>query len=171
MSSVSSRSSARKARAAPHRVRTDDSLEGRRDHFRQLELPGAFLGQFLLRNGKITAEQYEESRRRVTPQLRHGKLLVQMGAISPKDLWWGVKNQVLEIIYSLFGWKDGEFAFYDSTEDLAQERIVIQLNTSSVIMEGIRRLDEAARIREKIPNLDVVSRACRVWRRISTTST
>jgi len=114
------------------------------------------LGQFLLRNGKITLEQYEESRRRVTPQLRHGKLLVQMGAISPKDLWWGVKNQVLEIIYSLFGWKDGEFEFYDSTEDLAQERIVIQLNTSSVIMEGIRRLDEAARIREKIPNLDLV---------------
>jgi Domain of unknown function (DUF4388) len=114
------------------------------------------LGQFLLRNGKITSEQYEESKRRVTPQLRHGKLLVQMGAISPKDLWWGVKNQVLEIIYSLLSWKDGEFAFYDSVEDLAQERIVLQINTSSVIMEGIRRLDESARIREKVPNLEMV---------------
>lgn len=114
------------------------------------------LGQFLLRNGKITPEQYEESKRRVTPALRHGKVLVQMGAISPKDLWWGVKNQVLEIIYSLFAWKDGEFAFYDSAEELAQERIMLQINTSSVIMEGIRRLDESARIREKIPSLDVV---------------
>src|SRR5688572_19334126 len=56
------------------------------------------LGQFLLRNGKINVQQYEESRRKVSPQLRHGKILVQMGAISPKDLWWGVKNQVLEII-------------------------------------------------------------------------
>lgn len=118
--------------------------------------PEHSLGQFLLRNGKITREQYEESKRRVTPQLRHGKLLVQMGAISPKDLWWGVKNQVLEIIYSLFGWKGGEFFFFDSNEDLAQERIVLQINTSSVIMEGIRRLDESARIREKIPDLDVV---------------
>ncbi|HEX8251826.1 MAG TPA: DUF4388 domain-containing protein [Thermoanaerobaculia bacterium] len=114
------------------------------------------LGQFLLRNGKISQEQYEDSKRRVTPQLRHGKLLVQMGAISPKDLWWGVKNQVLEIIYSLFGWKDGDFSFFDSAEDLAQERIVIQINTSSVIMEGIRRLDESARIKEKIPNLEIV---------------
>ena len=114
------------------------------------------LGQFLLRNGKITREQYEESKRRVTPQLRHGKLLVQMGAISPKDLWWGVKNQVLEIIYSLFGWKAGEFAFFESAEELAQERIVLQINTSSVIMEGIRRLDESERIREKIPNLDLI---------------
>jgi hypothetical protein len=114
------------------------------------------LGQFLLRNGKITVEQYEESKRRVTPQLRHGKVLVQMGALSPKDLWWGVKNQVLEIIYSLVGWKDGEFAFFDSAEELAQERIVLQINTASVIMEGIRRLDESARIREKVPSRDLV---------------
>ena len=114
------------------------------------------LGQFLLRNGKISVEQYEESKRKVTPQMRHGKLLVQMGAISPKDLWWGVKNQVLEIIYSLFEWKDGSFAFYESAEELAQERIVLQINTSSVIMEGIRRLDEAERIREKVPSLDLV---------------
>ena len=114
------------------------------------------LGQFLLRNGKITLDQYEESKKRVTPQVRHGKLLVQMGAISPKDLWWGVKNQVLEIIYSIMGWKEGEFSFFDKSEELAQERIVLQINTSSVIMEGIRRLDESARIREKIPDLDVV---------------
>jgi hypothetical protein len=118
--------------------------------------PEHSLGQFLLRNGKITHEQYEESKRRVTPQLRHGKLLVQMGAISPKDLWWGVKNQVLEIIYSIIGWKEGDFAFYDKADELAQERIVLQINTSSVIMEGIRRLDESARIREKIPDLNLV---------------
>lgn len=118
--------------------------------------PEHSLGQFLLRNGKITQEQYDESKRRVTPQLRHGKLLVQMGALSPKDLWWGVKNQVLEIIYSLFTWKDGDFSFVESNDDLAQERIVLQINTASVIMEGIRRLDETARIREKIPSLDVV---------------
>jgi len=118
--------------------------------------PEHSLGQFLLRNGRITQQQYEESKRRVTPQLRHGKILVQMGALSPKDLWWGVKNQVLEIIYSLFGWKDGEFAFYNLDEELAHERIVLQINTPGVIMEGIRRIDEAARIREKIPNLDVI---------------
>jgi DNA-binding MarR family transcriptional regulator len=118
--------------------------------------PEHSLGMFLLRNGKITPEQYEESKRRVTANLRHGKLLVQMGAISPKDLWWGVKNQALEIIYSLFGWKDGSFAFGDATDELANERIVLSINTSTVIMEGIRRLDETAMIREKITSLDMV---------------
>src|SRR5216110_564163 len=118
--------------------------------------PEHSLGQFLLRNGKITQAQYEESKRRVTAQTRHGKLLVQMGAISPKDLWWGVKHQALEIIYSLFSWSSGSFDFCETAEELTSEKIVLSLNTSSVIMEGIRRLDESARIREKIPSLEVV---------------
>ena len=118
--------------------------------------PEDSLGVVLLRNGKITQQQYEESKRRVTPQLRHGKLLVQMGAISPKDLWWGVKNQALDIIYSLFHWRSGSFAFVESMEEISGEKIVLALNTSSVIMEGIRRLDESARIREKVPSLDLV---------------
>jgi hypothetical protein len=118
--------------------------------------PEHSLGQFLLRNGKITLTQYEDSKRRVTANTRHGKLLVQMGAISPKDLWWGVKNQALEILYSLFSWKDGAFVFTDGVDELANERIVLSINTAGMIMEGIRRLDESARIREKVPSLDVV---------------
>ena len=118
--------------------------------------PEHSLGQFLLRNGKITAAQFEQSRSRVTANTRHGKLLVQMGAISPKELWWGVKNQVLEILYSLFSWKDGSFLFSDGVDELANERIVLSINTAGMIMEGIRRLDESARIREKVPSLEVV---------------
>jgi hypothetical protein len=118
--------------------------------------PEHSLGMFLLRNGKISQQQYDESKRRVTAATRHGKLLVQMGAISPKDLWWGVKNQALEIIYSLFSWKEGSFVFGDTADELVNERIVLSINTSTVIMEGIRRLDESAVIREKITSLDMV---------------
>ena len=113
------------------------------------------LGQFLLRSGKITDEQYRESRARLTGQTRHGKVLIQMGAISPKDLWWGVKNQVLEIIYSIFSWDSGSFEFHQTEEQL-RERILLSLNTSSIIMEGIRRIDEGALIRERITTLDAV---------------
>ena len=118
--------------------------------FAQSNSPEHSLGQFLLRNGKITQAQYEESRTKITPQMRHGKVLVQMGVLSPKDLWWGVKNQALEIIYSLFDWQTGRFLFYESVEDVSSEKIVLQLNASTVIMEGVRRIDESARIREKI---------------------
>jgi Domain of unknown function (DUF4388) len=114
------------------------------------------LGQFLLRNGKITQEQYTESAQRVGPHMRHGKALVQMGAISPNDLWWGLKNQALEIIYSLFTWSEGSFSFVEMGEETLNERIVLSINTSSAIMEGIRRLDETARIREKITSMEMV---------------
>ena len=118
--------------------------------------PEHSLGQFLLRNGKITQAQYEESAQRVGPNMRHGKALVQMGAISPNDLWWGLKNQALEIIYSLFTWSEGSFSFVEMGEETLNERIVLSINTSSAIMEGIRRLDESARIREKITSLEMV---------------
>jgi hypothetical protein len=114
------------------------------------------LGNFLLRNGKITQEQYEESAKRVGPNMRHGKVLVQMGAISPNDLWWGVKNQALEIVYSLFTWSEGSFQLVESAEEMAHERIVLNINPSSAIMEGIRRLDEMGRIREKITGPEMV---------------
>jgi len=118
--------------------------------------PEHSLGQFLLRNGKITQEQYDESALRVGPHMRHGKALVQMGAISPNDLWWGLKNQALEIIYSLFTWSEGSFSFVEMGEETLNERIVLSINTSSAIMEGIRRLDETARIREKVTSLEMV---------------
>ena len=124
--------------------------------FAQSNSPEHSLGQFLLRNGKITAQQYEESRQKITPAMRHGKVLVQMGALSPKDLWWGVKNQALEIIYSTFHWDTGRFSFYEDTEELSSEKIVLQLNASTVIMEGVRRIDETARIREKITGPEMV---------------
>src|SRR5207244_3163931 len=38
--------------------------------------PEHSLGQFLLRNGKITPEQYEQSKRRVPANMRDGKILV-----------------------------------------------------------------------------------------------
>ncbi len=124
--------------------------------FAQSNSPEHSLGQFLLRNGKITQQQFDESRKKITSTMRHGKVLVQMGAISPKDLWSGVKNQALEIIYSLFHWKVGRFGFYSAGEETLSERIALKLNASAVIMEGVRRIDEAIRIRERITSLDLI---------------
>lgn len=117
--------------------------------------PEHSLGNFLVRNGKISQQQYEESMKHMTADTRHGKLLVQLGFISPKDLWWGVKNQVMEIIYALFTWNEGEFFFYDTEHDLG-EKITLSINTSSLIMEGVRRLDELPRIKERITSLNTV---------------
>ena len=113
--------------------------------------PEEALGNFLLRHGKITQEQNMKSGLMVSPGTRQGKVLVQMGVLTPKELWWAVKNQVLEIIYACFTLEDGVF-FFEEMEDAHEEKIKLSTSTTNIIMEGIRRLDEWPRIRELIPN-------------------
>lgn len=119
--------------------------------FASSSAPEESLGSFLVRHGKITPEQHMKSGSLVGPGKRQGKVLVQMGVLSPSELWWAVKNQVQEIIYSLFQWKEGDFSFEETT-DLPDEKIKLSVSTTNIIMEGIRRLDEWPRIREHIPS-------------------
>lgn len=123
--------------------------------FASSSVPEESLGAFLLRHGKITQEQNDEAGRRVEPGKRQGKVLVQMGVLTPKQLWWAVKNQVLEIIYDLFRLRDG-FFFFEETADINEEKIKLSTSTTNIVMEGIRRLDEWPRIRELIPSHDLV---------------
>ncbi len=120
--------------------------------------PGESLGAFLVRHGKITPDQNLESGQKVTPAKRQGVILVEIGALTPKGLWWGVKNQTQEIIYSLFTWNDGEFEFW-ATEKPYEERIRLSSSTTNLVMEGIRRLDEWPRIRELFPSTKIVVEA------------
>jgi hypothetical protein len=119
--------------------------------------PEESLGAFLVRHGKITPEQNMKSGLLVEPGKRQGRILVQMGVLTPKSLWWAVKNQVLEIIYSVFTIRDGRFHF-EETPDSYEEKIKLSTSTTNIIMEGIRRLDEWPRIKETIANDRVVPR-------------
>jgi hypothetical protein len=112
--------------------------------------PEESLGSFLVRHGKITQEQNMKSGLLVEPGKRQGKVLVQMGVLTPKQLWWAVKNQVLELVYGMFNLGEGVFCFEESVE-LTEEKIKLSTSTTNIIMEGIRRLDEWPRIKELIP--------------------
>ncbi len=117
--------------------------------------PEESLGNFLVRHGKITGEQNLQSGLQVEPGRRQGKILVQMGILTPKQLWWAVKNQVLEIIYGLFTLNEGLF-FFEETTEANEEKIKLSTSTTNIIMEGIRRLDEWPRIKELIPTDGIV---------------
>ncbi len=117
------------------------------------------LGCFLVRRGLITEEQNSESARRITPDLRHGKVLVRLGFMTTEQLWWAVKNQVLEIVYGLFHWTTGYFEFVEGPIE-SREKITLAVPTTKIVMEGIRRLDEwnkfATRIRDATVILEPV---------------
>lgn len=114
------------------------------------------LGEMLLKAGKITVDQYDNA---VAVMKETGKrlggILVELGALSPKDLFWGVKYQVREIIYSLFLWEDGEYSFVEG--DLPTEEVItLRMSIANLIYEGVKRIENWTRIKKESPPLDAV---------------
>lgn len=123
-------------------------LRGGRVVFATSNVPSDRLGEVLLRDGKITPEQNEASVRALALGRRQGRALVETGALSPDELWTAVQSQVREIVWSVFGWGEGAFHFEESALP-ARERITVDLDVTSLVVEGVRRLDPAALARSR----------------------
>jgi hypothetical protein len=118
------------------------------------------LGEMLVRMGRITEEQRDHAL-----QLQQGpyagkplgSVLVELGYISEEELLRHVRTQLEETVYRLFTWPDGEFRF-DAGALVAPEEVLINitLGVENIIMEGVRRIDEWSRIRDRIPSTDMV---------------
>jgi hypothetical protein len=118
--------------------------------FGSSNLPNDRLGEILIRDGKITVEEYETSIKAISKGKRQGKVLVEMGALSPKDLWEGVQFQVQEIVSSLFQWDEGQFHFEESSLP-EKERITVDLDIQRLILAGLRRVDANGAIQGRYP--------------------
>jgi len=99
------------------------------------------LGECLLRAGVLTLEQLREAERRFTPPDRFGKVLVEHGFLTPRELWNGVKYQVEEIVRSLFAMPAGTIWFWEG--ELQPDNVVrLSLETRRLVAEGIQRSEE-----------------------------
>jgi hypothetical protein len=126
--------------------------------FASSNLPNDRLGELLIREGKITVEEYEASIRSLSKGKRQGRVLVEMGALSPKDLWESVQAQVKEIVYSVFQWDDGQFHFEESALP-EKERITVDLDSVDLILAGIRRVEAHGRLQNRYPDSELVLEA------------
>ncbi len=123
--------------------------------FATSNVPDERFGEMLLREGKITREQFEEASRRVTRGKRLGKILVEMKALTPKDLWNEVRHQVQEIAYSILRWESGSFQFFEG-EEKTGENITTSITVPELLLEGLRRIDDPGLFKRTMPNEDVV---------------
>jgi hypothetical protein len=101
--------------------------------------PGDRMGELLVREGKITAAQYERCQIHVAQSGRRmGEILVDFGYLKRRELLPAVRRHVEDILYSLFGWEDGTFQVTpDPTASV--ERIRLSRHPASLVLEGIRR--------------------------------
>ncbi len=114
--------------------------------------PKEFLGQVLLHYGKIQEAQLQDAmdiHRQSGGKL--GMILSSRGFVSQADIEEVLRTRTLEVIYDLFIWEEADFEFFDS-EPLPNDLIRIRVEATSVIMDGIYRIDEWARYRSLIPS-------------------
>lgn len=116
------------------------------------------LGEVLYSLGKIDREVLHGARQLAGGDLSLGKVLVEQNVIAAKDLWAATRSQVEQIVYNLFTFQEGSFAFIETP--LEEGQIVrLSMNTQNLIMEGLRRIDERAVYLQKIKSLDAVPTA------------
>lgn len=116
------------------------------------------LGQLLRDRGRITAEQLDEAveiQAKSDNARRLGAIMIEKGFIDRADLESVVRSQVEELLYSLLSWQNGSFKFYED-QFPTEEEITVKISVENVILEGLRRLDEANLVRETLPDLDKV---------------
>ncbi|HJT66496.1 MAG TPA: DUF4388 domain-containing protein [Pyrinomonadaceae bacterium] len=114
--------------------------------------PREYLGQVLLHYGKVNDAQLKAAREaQRTSGAKLGEVLVAQGFLTENEVLEILKTRTLDAIYDLFMWEEGDFEFYDE-DPLPEELLLIEVEPTNVIMEGIYRIDELARYRTLVPS-------------------
>jgi len=114
------------------------------------------LGEMLLKAGKITVEQYDESVEILkSTGKKQGAILVELGYLTPKELFWGLKYQVNEIIQGMFLLEDAQYQFIEG-DIPSQEVISLKMSMGNLLYAGINRITNWTRIRNEMPDTDSV---------------
>lgn len=104
-------------------------------------------GQFLVRVGKIKDPQLAEAIGRARPAKRRtGDVLLEMGLLKETERLYYVGQQVKAIIYSLFGWEDGQYQITFQDKATAQA-IKLDLPPAMLILRGVKKLYKPERLR------------------------
>ncbi len=115
------------------------------------------LGYVLVRSGAITEERLQEALELQKQTLqRLGAVLVEHQFVNQKALREALRTQVLQIVYRLFRWSEGEFKFLQEEEIDYDRENFDPIRSDHILMEGMRMLDEWPRIEKKIPNFKIV---------------
>jgi len=115
------------------------------------------LGHVLVKTGRISKEELAKALEIQKQTLqRLGYILVSESFIDPESLRTALAIQMQQTIFRLFRWKDGDYNF-EPRESVEYDREnVTPMAAESILMEGIRMLDEWPLIEKKIPSFDVV---------------
>ncbi|HEX4406630.1 MAG TPA: DUF4388 domain-containing protein, partial [Polyangia bacterium] len=103
------------------------------------------MGEMLLRQGRLTEAQLERaSADAPRAERRLGVVLVEQGLIKPTELAVVVRRHFEEIIYSAFGWEEGDWSLGPGQP--SQEIVLLDEHPAAIILAGVRRKYGATRL-------------------------
>ena len=118
--------------------------------------PDDYLGEVLLKAGKINFKQYELTEEFLkTSAKTQGTILVEQGFIKSRDLFETLVLQIKEIALSLFSWEDAPYSFKE-TPLSSEEAIGISIDPDEMVQEGLARIFDWTRLSRFLPPLDSV---------------
>lgn len=112
--------------------------------------PADRLGEVLIRLGYVDRAKIEQVLREQPPS-KVGRALVERGYLQAHDLFKCVTHQVSEIFHAIVLCHEGSFFLIDQPVD-DKSTHTIQLSTQSLLMDSIRKIDELAYFRKRIPH-------------------
>lgn len=118
--------------------------------------PALRIGEILVRRGTITREVLQSAlEEQKTCEERLGKILTKSHGVSADDVQAALETKMCEEIYDLFLLREAEFEFFidhfpEEIFDSFEKNLHISINTTSVLMEGLRLADEWKVIEKKI---------------------
>jgi hypothetical protein len=114
--------------------------------------PRELFGQFLLHRGKLEESQLRQALAiHIRTEERLGRVLISSGILTEVEVVDLLRNRNTESIYDLFLWPEAHFEFHEG-EECPKDLIPVAIKPSTVVMEGIYRLDEWNRFRKLIPS-------------------
>ena len=105
------------------------------------------LGEFLTENDIISEEQLDEAleeMRKKKGEKRIGNILIDRGYLDYETLEKAIHEQIKEVVYEVLPWTKGQFVFFAAVEP-EHEDILLDIRMDHLILEGLKRIDEAAR--------------------------
>jgi tetratricopeptide (TPR) repeat protein len=117
------------------------------------------LGRMLVKAGRISEEELLGALKIQIQQgetRRVGEILVATGAISQRELDRQVRRQIEAVVFELLSWSEGYFSFEEGEPGSDHGDDATALTAEALLMEAARRIDEWARMADRIPNADVV---------------
>lgn len=113
------------------------------------DLPQDEFGEWLCRWDRISRAQLLQLQQQQTTDKPLGRLLVEFGLFTPKQLWQITQEHVQQLIWQLLDNRGGGFTFWHGP---VAEKVPLRLSldTQNLIIDGLRRMDEVNLYRRRV---------------------